>query len=63
MRIIQGSTIFGRYSSWEFSCEQECLSLLLVEICANFFSFSGRARTSTLSAFSFHSHESFRVSE
>ncbi len=39
------------------------LLLLLVEICANLFSFSGRARTSTLGAFAFHSHESFRVSE
>jgi hypothetical protein len=33
--------------------------LLLVEICANIFSFSGRARTSTFSAFAFHSQESF----
>jgi hypothetical protein len=39
------------------------LLLLLVEICAILFSFSGRARTSTLGAFAFHSHESFRVSE
>ncbi len=47
----------------DFLENRNAFLLLLVEICANFFSFSGRARTSTLSAFAFHSQESFRVSE
>ncbi len=47
----------------DFLENRNAFLLLLVEICAIFFSFSGRARTSTLSAFAFHSHESFRVSE
>jgi hypothetical protein len=47
----------------DFLENRSAFLLLLVEICASFFSFSGRARTSTLSAFFFHSHESFRVSE
>jgi hypothetical protein len=47
----------------DFLENRNAFLLLLVEICASFFSFSGRARTSTLSVFAFHSHESFRVFE
>jgi hypothetical protein len=47
----------------DFLENRNAFLLLLVEICASFFSFSGRARTSTLSAFAIHSHESFRVFE
>jgi hypothetical protein len=46
-----------------FLVNRNVFLLLLVEICEIFFSFSGRARTSTLGAFAIHSHESFRVSE
>jgi hypothetical protein len=46
-----------------FLVNRNVFLLLLGEICAIIFSFSHRARTSTLGAFAFHSHESFRVSE
>jgi len=37
----------------DFLVNRNVFLLLLVEICANFFSFSGRARTSTIGAFPF----------
>jgi hypothetical protein len=43
----------------DFLENRNAFLILLVEICASFFSFSGRARMSTLSAFAFQSHASF----